>query len=202
MGRPIKFNLSGVSLEAEITKVDRSKLYGTSARVVYDENGEECSLSNLYQGSAILPKGSISQTLLDSKGNYVSRSDLIGFNNLNQKVEKVSSIYSGENNCKKVTIDEFISANVKSIYQLNIENSNLENWKKCFLNDEIYCFIFNYREDYEGDDAFLISNGETAFAVIGKIADLEFVGMNDNEKELVVNEEESSEEDELDFAMF
>ena len=65
-----------------------------------------------------------------------------------------------------------------------------------------YHFIFNYREDYEGDDAFLISNGETAFAVIGKIADLEFVGMNDNEKELVVNEEESSEEDELDFAMF
>ena len=91
MGRPIKFNLSGVSLEAEITKVDRSKLYGTSTRVVYDENGEECSLSDLYQGSAILPKGSISQTLLDSKGNYVSRSDLIGFNNLNQKVEKVSS---------------------------------------------------------------------------------------------------------------
>ena len=54
---------------------------------------------------------------------------------MNQKVEKVSSIYSGENICKKVTIDEFISANVKSIYQLNIENNNLENWKKDVLSN-------------------------------------------------------------------
>ena len=200
MGRPIKFNLSGVSLEAEITKVDRSKLYGTSTRVVYDENGEECSLSDLYQGSAILPKGSISQTLLDSKGNYVSRSDLIGFNNLNQKVEKVSSIYSGENNCKKVTIDEFISANVKSIYQLNIENSNLENWKKCFLNDEIYCFIFNYREDYEGDDAYILSNGNNFFIIVGKQNSYEYLELNTIS--IDVEDEDSTQDDDLDFSMF
>ena len=200
MGRPIKFNLSGVSLEAEITKVDRSKLYGTSTRVVYDENGEECSLSNLYQGSAILPKGSITQTLLDSKGNYVSRSDLIGFNNLNQKVEKVSSIYSGENNCKKVTIDEFISANVKSIYQLNIENNNLENWKKCFLNDEIYCFIFNYREDYEGDDAYILYNGINFFIIVGKQNSYEYLELNTIS--IDVEDEDSTQDDDLDFSMF
>ena len=200
MGRPIKFNLSGVSLEAEITKVDRSKLYGTSTRVVYDENGEECSLSNLYQGSAILPKGSISQTLLDSKGNYVSRSDLIGFNNLNQKVEKVSSIFSGENNCKKVTIDEFISANVKSIYQLNIENINLENWKKCFLNDEIYCFVFNYREDYEGDDAYILSNGNNFFIIVGKQNSYEYLELNTIS--IDVEDEDSTQDDDLDFSMF
>ncbi|MBR99795.1 MAG: hypothetical protein CMC57_07515 [Flavobacteriaceae bacterium] len=200
MGRPIKFNLSGVSLEAEITKVDRSKLYGTSTRVVYDENGEECSLSDLYQGSAILPKGSISQTLLDSKGNYVSRSDLIGFNNLNQKVEKVSSIFSGENNCKKVTIDEFISANVKSIYQLNIENGNLENWKKCFLNDEIYCFIFNYREDYEGDDAYILYNGSNFFIIVGKQNSYEYLKLNTIS--IDVEDEDSTQDDDLDFSMF
>ncbi len=200
MGRPIKFNLSGISLEAEITKVDRSKLYGTSTRVVYDENGEECSLSDLYQGSAILPKGSISQTLLDSKGNYVSRSDLIGFNNLNQKVEKVSSIYSGENNCKKVTIDEFISANVKSIYQLNIENNNLENWKKCFLNDEIYCFVFNYREDYEGDDAYILSNGINFFIIVGKQNSYEYLELNTIS--IDVEDEDSTQDDDLDFSMF
>ena len=187
-------------MEAEITKVDRSKLYGTSARVVYDENGEECSLSNLYQGSAILPKGSITQTLLDSKGNYVSRSDLIGFNNLNQKVEKVSSIYSGENNCKKVTIDEFISANVKSIYQLNIENSNLENWKKCFLNDDIYCFIFNYREDYEGDDAYILYNGINFFIIVGKQNSYEYLKLNTIS--IDVEDEDSTQDDDLDFSMF
>ena len=145
MSRQIKFNLEGVLLQAPISKVDRAKLYGTSTREVYDENGDECTLSDLYQGSVILPKGSVSQVLIDKKGNYVSRSELIGFNRLNQKVEKVASIYSQENNCKKTSIDEFLSANIKSVYQLTISDVDLESWKKCFSNNEIYHFIFNYR---------------------------------------------------------
>ena len=73
MSRQIKFNLEGVLLQAPISKVDRAKLYGTSTREVYDENGDECTLSDLYQGSVILPKGSVSQVLIDKKGNYVSK---------------------------------------------------------------------------------------------------------------------------------
>ena len=48
----------------------------------------------------------------------VSRSELVGFNLNNQKVEKIPSIFSVENLCDKVSIDEFLSVNVKSIYQL------------------------------------------------------------------------------------
>ena len=67
MSRQIKFNLEGVVLEAPINKIDRAKLYGTSTREVFDENGEKCTLSDLYLGSVILPKGSISQILIDRK---------------------------------------------------------------------------------------------------------------------------------------
>ena len=129
MSRQIKFNLEGVLLEAPITKVDRAKLYGTSTREVYDENGDECTLSDLYQGSVILPKGSVSQVLIEK---LYFKIQLIGFNKLDQKVEKVASIYSQENNCKKTSINEFLSANIKSVYQLNIREDNLESWKKCF----------------------------------------------------------------------
>ena len=41
MSRQIKFNLEGVVLEAPINKIDRAKLYGTSTREVFDENGEK-----------------------------------------------------------------------------------------------------------------------------------------------------------------
>ena len=34
MGRKIKFNLMGVSLQSEIVKVDRSKIYGSVKKVV------------------------------------------------------------------------------------------------------------------------------------------------------------------------
>ena len=200
MSRQIKFNLEGVLLQAPISKVDRAKLYGTSTREVYDENGDECTLSDLYQGSVILPKGSVSQVLIDKKGNYISRSELIGFNRLNQKVEKVASIYSQENNCKKTSIDEFLSANIKSVYQLNIENDNLESWKKCFLNNEIYHFIFNYREDFEGDDAYILSNGSDFFVIVGKQNEYEFLELDTISVES--DEEDIADDDNLDFSMF
>ncbi|MAR43039.1 MAG: hypothetical protein CMC48_02960 [Flavobacteriaceae bacterium] len=200
MSRQIKFNLEGVLLQAPISKVDRAKLYGTSTREVYDENGDECTLSDLYQGSVILPKGSVSQVLIDKKGNYVSRSELIGFNRLNQKVEKVASIYSQENNCKKTSIEEFLSANIKSVYQLNIEHDNLESWKKCFLNNEIYHFIFNYREDFEGDDAYILSNGSDFFVIVGKQNEYEFLELDTISVES--DEEDIADDDNLDFSMF
>lgn len=199
MGRKIKFNLSGVSLQSEIVKVDRSKIYGSVKKVVRDNNNEDCVLSDLYQGSLILPRGSISQVLIDIKGNSVSRSELVGFNLNNQKVEKVPSIFSVDNLCDKVSIDEFLSVNVKSIYQLKIDEEEVENWKSSFNNDEIYHFVFNYREDFEGDDAYIISNGENFFCVVGKKNEYEFLKLNNIQIEDDENEEI---DDELDFSMF
>ena len=88
MARKIIFNLEGILLESGITKVDRKKLYGSSKKIVKDNDGNECVTSDLYMGSKILPRGSISQLLIDQKGNFVKRSELVGFNHNNEKVEK------------------------------------------------------------------------------------------------------------------
>ena len=178
MGRKVSFKIDGSSLESEIVKVDRRKLYGTSEKIVYDTNKEECVLSDLYEGSIILPRGSVSQLQIDENGNSVSRSELIGFNLQGEKVEKVPSIFSIENNCKKVEIDDFISSSIKSIYQIVIDEDQIESWKKYFTNDEVYLFEFNYREDYEGDDAFLISNEEGYFISVGKSNKFEFLELS------------------------
>ena len=168
MGRKIKFNLEGQVLESEITKVDRKKLYGSSNKIVNDNQGNECVVSDLYQGSRILPRGSISQVLVDKNGSFVKRSNLVGFNEHNEKVEKVSSIFALENKCRKIDLDEFLSVNVKSIYQLDIADDQLDKWQNLFKNDEVYFLVFNYREDYEGDDAYIISNDSGFFMTVGK----------------------------------
>ena len=178
MGRKVSFKIEGSLLESEIVKVDRKKLYGTSEKIVYDTNKEECALSDLYEGSIILPRGSVGQVLIDENGNSVSRSELIGFNPQGEKVKKVPSIFSIENNCKKVELDDFISSSIKSIYQLVIDEDQIESWKKYFTNDEVYLFEFNYREDYEGDDAFLISNEEGFFISVGKSNEFEFLELS------------------------
>ena len=200
MARQAEFIINGTSVMAELKKVDRKKIYGWSTVEVFDENGSKCKLASISDGVHVLPSGSSSLIKFNDKGETVSSSDLVGFNQKGEKVEKVPSIYDGKVELKEATIDDYLSLAVKTVYQLNMEDDTtmLSELK----DGKAFSFVFNYRADYEGDDAFLISNGETAFAVIGKVADLEFVGMNDNEKELVVNEEESSEEDELDFAMF
>jgi hypothetical protein len=200
MGRKVSFKIEGSLLESEIVKVDRTKLYGTSEKIVYDTNKEECVLSDLYEGSIILPKGSVGQVLIDENGNSVSRSELIGFNLQGEKVEKVPSIFSIENNCKKVEIDEFISSSIKSIYQLVIDEDQIETWKKYFASNEVYLFEFNYREDYEGDDAFLISNEDGFFISVGKSNEFEFLELSNVSVE--DTDEDIEIEDDLDFSMF
>ena len=200
MGRKVSFKIEGNLLESEIVNVDRTKLYGTSEKVVYDTNKEECVISDLYEGSIILPRGSVGQVLIDENGNSISRSDLIGFNLKGEKVEKVPSIFSVENNCKKVEIDEFISSSIKSIYQLVIDEDQIETWKKYFTNNEVYLFEFNYREDYEGDDAFLISNEDGFFISVGKSNEFEFLELSNVSVE--DTDEDIEIEDDLDFSMF
>ena len=200
MGRKVSFKIEGSLLESEIVKVDRTKLYGTSEKIVYDTNKEECVLSDLYEGSIILPRGSVGQVLIDENGNSISRSELIGFNLQGEKVEKVPSIFSIENNCKKVDIDDFISSSIKSIYQLVIDEDQIESWKKYFTKDEVYLFEFNYREDYEGDDAFLISNEDGFFISVGKSNEFEFLELSNVSVE--DTDEDIEIEDDLDFSMF
>ena len=200
MGRKVSFKIEGSLLESGIVKVDRTKLYGTSEKIVYDTNKEECVLSDLYEGSIILPRGSVGQVLIDENGNSVSRSELVGFNLQGEKVEKVPSIFSIENNCKKVELDDFISSSIKSIYHLVIDEDQIESWKKYFTKDEVYLFEFNYREDYEGDDAFLISNEDGFFISVGKSNEFEFLELSNVSVE--DTDEDIEIEDDLDFSMF
>lgn len=197
MARLVKFNFGGNILESQIVKVDRTKLYGSSKKIVKDSKGNICITSDLYEGSKILPKGSISQVLIDDKGRFVKRSELVGFNLNNKKVGKVPSIFSLENICEKVDLNEFMSVSIKSIYQLNIDKNIISGWEEKFMNDEVYHFIFNYREDYEGDDAYIISNGTDYFVTVGKKNDFQYL-----EQSNITLDDEEEIEDELDFSMF
>jgi hypothetical protein len=202
MARKAEFLINGKSIIAELKKVDRKKIYGWSTIEVCDESGSNCKLASLAEGQYVMPSGSTALVTLNSKGEAVSKSELVGVDSLGKKVEKVPSIYDEKVMLREATVDEYLSMAVKSVYQLEIEEN-----KETLLNElsigKIYYFVFNYRADYEGDDAFLISNGTDAFAVTGMSADLEFIGLEDNEQELVPEENEAVEDDgDIDFAMF
>ena len=199
MGRKAEFSINGQIIMAELNKVDRKKIYGWSTIEVFDQNGSKCKLAGLAEGQYVMPSGSTALVSLNSKGEAISKSTLIGINSEGKKVEKVPSIYDQKVMLREATIDEYLSMAVKSVYQLQIDE-NKDALLKELNNGKIYYFVFNYRVDYEGDDAFLISNGTDVFAITGMKSDFEFIGLEDNEQELVP--EETQVEDDLDFAMF
>jgi hypothetical protein len=201
MARTAEFSINGLSIVAELKKVDRKKIYGWSSIEVYDENKSKCKIAGLADGCYILPSGSTSLVTLNTKGEVVSKSDMVGLDADGKPVDKVPSVYDRTVMLREATVDEYLSLSVKSVYQLNIAEKK-EDFLKVLNAGKIFYFVFNYREDYEGDDAFLLSSGNEIFAITGMLSDPEFVGLQDNEQELVVEDAEATEEDDFDFAMF
>lgn len=200
MARKAEFSINGHSVKAELKKIDRKKIYGWSTIDVFDEKGSKCKLAGLAEGQFVMPSGSTALVSLNLKGEAVSKSSLVGVDSAGKKVEKVPSIYDQKVMLREATLDEYLAMAVKSVYQLQIDENKEDLINE--LNDgKIYYFVFNYRADYEGDDAFLISNGTDVFAITGMSSELEFIGLEDNEQELVT-EDTPEVEDDMDFAMF
>ncbi len=199
MARTATLTMSDKSYSVGLNKLDRKKIYGWSKVDIFDDNDQSCSLASIADGRYVLPSGSITLAGFNPKGEYIAKSSLIGVDEKGKKVEKVSSIFDEPAALTKADLDEYLSLNVKSVYQLAIEEGK-EELLGLLEGGDIYRFPFNYRADYEADDAFLLTSAGEVFAVVGKQAKLEFIGLENKEEE-VPEEPEVPEEDDFDFGM-
>ena len=131
MARIAEFSINGNSIMAELKKVDRKKIYGWSTIEVFDEDDIKCQLAGLAEGKIVMPPGSSSTVTLNTKGEIVSKSTLIGVDRDGKKVEKQPSVYDEKVMLQEATIDEYLSMAVKSVYQLHIEEN-----KEVLLNEQ------------------------------------------------------------------
>jgi hypothetical protein len=86
---------------------------------------------------------------------------------------------------------------VKSVYQLDVLD-NRDLLKKWLVEFKVLYLPFNYRTDYESDDAFLLNQGELFFIITGTIKEFQYSSLQAT-PELESDAEES---DEIDFNMF
>ena len=201
MARTATLTMSDKSYSVGLNKLDRKKIYGWSKVDIFDDNDQSCSLASIADGRYVLPSGSITLAGFNPKGEYIAKSSLIGVDEKGKKVEKVSSIFDEPAALTKADLDEYLSLNVKSVYQLAIEEGK-EELLGLLEGGDIYHFPFNYRADYEADDAFLLTSAGEVFAVVGKKAELEYIGLENKEEEVPEEPEaEASEDDDFDFGM-
>ena len=201
MARMASLKLNDKIFSAGLIKLDRKKIYGWSKTDIFDDSDQGCTLASIADGQYVLPSGSITLAGFNPKGEYIAKSSLIGVDEEGKKVEKVPSVFDEPASLTKADLDEFLSLNVKSVYQLAMEEGK-EELLKLLEGGNIYHFPFNYRADYEADDAFLLTSAGEVFAVVGKKAELEYIGLENKEEEVPEEPEaEASEDDDFDFGM-
>lgn len=197
MAKALNFKFQDQTFSANIEKVDRKKLYGYSQVEVKNEKGELCTLANVTSdGVSILPSGCTGIVTVNSDGQFVSRSELQVVDESGKLMEKIPSVFDVEAiELTEATIEDYLDVNVKSIYQLSFLD---ETTKSALGNSKIFSFKFNYRADYQQDDAYLISKENDFFIVIGYKIPYEYVGLEEKLDETIVEEETT---EEIDFGM-
>ena len=200
MAKIASFKFSDVSFNASLSKIDRKKLYGYTELKVTDPDEKKCSFANLTEdGMHILPTGSTGIMTLNSDGNYIARSEGKVVDENGKPVDLVPSIYDEEVNLQAVDdVSEYLDLNVKAVYQLTISEGE-KGILKLLEEQKLLYLMYNYRADYEGDDAYLLSNEGTVFMVVGHQVDFNFIGLEEVIYESELLDEEQGED--FDFGM-
>jgi len=201
MGRGIFVNFNGESSEFEIAKVDRDRLYGRKAKMVVDDQGRKCEPALLTRdGSAVAPPGCVSLLYVDERFEVVERSDLKAVDIEGKPVPIVKSTLGVEQPLKgPIDASRVLECQVMSVYTLN--PAKLGDALKAGLEaGSIYETVFNYRDDYSAEVAFLLKNEAGFFALISHPLNLEFL-KRETPMAPQVAEAEEADGDDLDFSM-
>lgn len=201
MAKPLVFELGGKQIAVSLTKVDRSSLYGYVETEALDDRGRPCTLATLADdGQTLIGPGGTALASLTAEGNWVDRRKLAPVDAEGRRLTPVPSSFAAPLPLEKTaSIDEYLSHNVRAVYQLSGDEIAplLTELKK----GTIYTFPYSFRGGIEPDVGFLLMAADgNAFLAVASPTKIEFVGL---QQAALATEEEPAEEEEeeLDFGM-
>jgi hypothetical protein len=200
MAKDAEFKIDGLSFKANLTKVDRDKVYGWVETQHLDSKGNLCTWATiLTDGKTMVATGGTALKVLNTIGDEVSKSELVAKRIDGTDAELQKSIYEQPSELNtSYSIDDLLRLEVKSVYQL-VVSEGTEVIRDALKRHEVLYLKFNYRTDYEADDAFLISQGEHFFILTGILQDFQYA-LPDKPAAVEIEETESSSE--IDFNLF
>ncbi|MEJ7848226.1 MAG: hypothetical protein WKF92_09080 [Pyrinomonadaceae bacterium] len=202
MARDLILSLDGHEIAVQLIKLDREKLYGDVEIEAFDDKGKPATLKVLAaDGMTLMDKGGTALATVNEDGDSISRTDLVALDADGEKIDPVESSFGKPNVLKRATADDYLAQMVKTTYVLQpAEGSDINFLYDHLSADQIYSFPFSYRGGLEFDNAFLLGKSDTAFMVVGKQAELQFVRLNQASVLDSVEEAEISADD-LDFGL-
>ncbi|MDA9872315.1 hypothetical protein N9D42_02605 [Candidatus Thioglobus sp.] len=200
MAKLIMIEYEGKSASFQHSKVDRSKLYGSRKRLSLDPSGESCQRCELSDdGSTLIMSGMTSQGYFDDGTNWIPNNELVGMDFNGNVLEKAPATLGVAQETKVSELESLLDLSVDSIYQLEPEEVS-ESIQLILESGKVLNFPFNYRADYHAESAYLILNKEGYFLLIGNPVQPQWMDLEQIAVESF--EEDSEDNDDLDFEMF
>ena len=196
MAKLVLLKLGSASSSFDAVKVDRSKLYGSRKRIAVDVKARPCVKAALTtDGSQLIRSGMTAQGYFSADGAPVSRTEMVGLDPAGDVVEvKPSTLGVEQELSRPVGASDILDLELESVFWLEpIEVS--ETLMSSLKEGAIYRCAFNYTAGFEVETAFLLSNAEGIFAIVGKPVEPRWV----EEGTVFLAEVTEDEEDELDF---
>ena len=180
MAKSLVFQWGTETIEFQMQKVDRAKLYGFKETEVLDEQDRPCELATLAEdGRTIVGKGGTGIGYLDADGSWADKSELRPVNLEGDPITPVPSSFSAPIELsQRVEAQEYLDHNIRSVYELQSDSISAD------LVDElnqgaIFKFDYSFRGGLEADAGFLVSNDEgVLFLAVGDATKIEFVGIH------------------------
>ena len=203
MGKNIHFVIEGKSWSVGISKVDRNKVYGHVEEIISDSNGELCSVASILEdGQTIIVSGATALKTVDSENKEISKDAIKTVNLDGTDAVLVPSSYDTDAVLTPGTLDDLFNLEITAVYQLVWEDEAAKLDLITYLvTNKVLKFVFNYRADYEGADAVLITAQNQVFALTGKFLEFQFL---ENKQVIVLEDTDADatvEEDSMDFGM-
>jgi hypothetical protein len=203
MAKPLVLAFGGIEVPFALSKVERSDLYGFVETETLDEQQRKCFLATLADdGRSIVPSGGTALVTLSPEGNWVEKKTLTPTDNQGNRITLCASSYAAPCPLEKTaSIDEYLSYNIRAVYQISSE-ADFSLLMTELKKGTIFQFPYSFRGGLEPDAAFLLLSADgTPFIAIGSATKLEFVGFD--QTAAVVEEEDpfADEEEAVDFGM-
>lgn len=200
MAKPLLINFNSSSVIFELSKLDRTKLYGSRKRLVLDEHGQSCSRAALLDNGAVLIRAGITaQGYFTETGRWIPNKQLVGIDANGKPVELISSTLGTEQILEgPVAPTELLDLEINAVYTLAAEEIP-EALQNSLSSGEMYRLPFSYSNGYHLDTAILLGNDDGVFLAVGNPATSEWLSL---ENTLAIDEDDAPVEEELDFDMF
>ena len=204
MAKPLTVIFEGETINLDLSKVDRDKLYGYSDVEVVDDAGKACELATLISdGHSIVGKGGTALAYLTADGFWRKKNELSAVDVEGKAIAPVKSTFDNPVTLDATaTIEDYLNHNVHALYRLTPDEiSDALNAK--LAAGTIFSFPFCYRGGLEASAGFLLQGSDgNPFLCVGTKTNVEFLDLEHAAPAVADTDEPLGEdEDALDFSM-